>query len=637
MNGRDRFRSSGRTPHGRARHSPHKPPSPAPMQRLIGASIAVASLLMVTFSVGTAQLPAPAGWTTRSERAATVYVPPDVPSTESYTVAVFSGPSAAPTSREQWLGGRADADVKALLASVVRSGDVRITSPTLSSTSRVIRTSRGVQLIGVYFGVSRGDAQLQLVRVLASSAAMLERYQVKTEELLRAAAAIAPSTAVTPSEVRRDVQAPPQESPPARAPVMSSSPVSNAVNEDVSKISSDMVVKTPAPRRPGIHAGGPLVPGMYVGQQIYSDTKAVSGELTIWLYPTGEYRQQWKRGRQDPREDEFAYDPSTGRIDLAWGSLMQIVNSRIDPDEDFAVIGKTDDGTPVLYAENDRGFTTELTVLLYAGRNDRPSPSMMKAATAAAEAEAARYKHVVAAGQGIQDAQIASIIMHSEMHRTVGLSMQQGVYTTLSIYLLLTDGTIHDGLPVPPDEMDISASRRREPETWGRWRRQGAQVQVAWSVTPNEWKPLDGETMQKARPGEALRGRFSGGESRASGDIGSFSLYGVTFGAGQQFETDSRGGTGTGGFTQTMSGTSVQTTRDDDGSVTSATTPGAVVSSETRNRGSSRAGTYRISGWNLEARYGNGRIVRQPFFFLDEKRDAIYWQGKVVTLNTDTP
>jgi hypothetical protein len=135
------------------------------------------------------------------------------------------------------------------------------------------------------------------------------------------------------------------------------------------------------------------------------------------------------------------------------------------------------------------------------------------------------------------------------------------------------------------------------------------------------------------RAGEELRGRFAGGESSAAGDVSSFSLYGVTFGPGRTFETDSRGGSGTGSFTQTMSGTSVQTTRDDAGSVTSVSTPEVVGAASTAGSNAARTGTYHVQGWTLEARYRDGRVVRQPVFYVDGDRDAIYWQGKIVLID----
>ncbi len=586
-------------------------------------------------SVG-AQPAVPKGWSSRTVGADRVYTPAALAANDLLSV-TFLRPRAGGTDASvPAVDANVDADLQGLSATVVRRGATRTGPDGIVSATRVIRTARSGQLIAIYVLGTGSGTSPQLVRVLASSPALLLRHQADTEALVHGGGWSAVPTggalgasAPVASETR--------VAPAPRVPTAGRASPGTAGDalEDVSRVSSDVVVRTAAPRRSKVLAGGRLMPGMYVGQQVESDTRKVVGELTLWLYGSGEFRQIWKGRPNDAREDDFAYDPATGRIDLSYGSLMNIQNSRIAPNVDFAVFGRTLDGTPLIYAENDRGFHTVVTVLAYAGPNDRASPTAMQAAAAAAEAEAARYKHVVAAGQGVQDAQIAGIVMHSELHRTMGLSMQQGVSTTLSLYLMLTDGTIHDGLPVPPDELDVSTSRRREPQTWGRWRRSGAGVEVEWKVTPGVWKPLEGEAMVKPRATDVLRGRFSGGESQAGGDVGSFSLYGVSFGAAQRFETDSRGGTGTGGFTQTMSGTSVQTTRDDEGSVTSATTPGAVVSSERRARDGARVGTYRITGWNLEARYDDGRVVRQPFFFLDEKRDAIYWQGKVVSLSTD--
>ncbi len=580
---------------------------------------------------------APIGWTSRNERGASTYMPSDVPSGQSYVVVVLPSRTADVNNRETWMSAQVDADVASTGARVQQRGEIRASTPTLLSTSRMIRNANGAQFVALYFGVESSPGQIRLVRVLASSAEVLRRYQVPTSEILRGAGSenlptrtrVSAPVAVGGSQSTTPAQTTPREA--TSAPV--SRPVAT-VDDDVSQIPSALQVRTAAPRRSFIRAGGRLRVGTYAGQQVSSDTREVVGELTISLYANAEFRQTWTRSKQDPREDDFGYDPATGRIDLSWGSLMDIVNSRIDPDTDFAIMGVGADGTPMLYAENDRGFRTVITVMKYVGPNQIPSPSAQKAMVAAAEAEAERYKHVVPAGQGIQDAQIAAVYMHSEMHRTVGLSMQMGVWSTLSLYVLLNDGTIHDGMPVAPDEMDVITSRRREPQTWGRWRRQGNDVFVAWSVAPTQWKKLEGEQMVKSRSTDVLRGRFSGGESRASGDVGSYSLYGVTFGANNRFELDSRGGTGTGSFTQTTSGTSIQTTRDDNGSVTSASTPSAVVSSTSTNANAARTGTYRVNGWNIEMRFGNGRVVRQPFFFLDSEKDAIYWDGKVINFDT---
>ena len=592
-------------------------PGRHPMRLQLASALLLPAVLLLPV-MARAQVTAPAGWQARTADGTLLLVPSALTAGSVLSIAVFASQDADARTPAAWLEMRANADAAGVAtARVDVSTAVTSTAAGIHSTSRVLVTPSGARLLSVYYAIEAPQAQRQMVRVLTSSAALLREHEAVVTTVIQQCRNASPA----PVSVASAVQ-------PA-APISAPSAV-----EAVTRVSGNVLVRTPAPRRAGIRSGGPLVPGMYVGRQLYSDTREVINEMTLWLHGNGEYRQQWKNRRGEPRTGEFAYDPSTGRIDLEWGSLMDIVNSRIEPNTDFAVLGTADNGSPTLLAENDRGFHTMLTVLVRAGPNDRPSPSAEKAAIAAAEAEAARYKYVVAPGQGVQESQIAAIHLHTEMHQTLGLSMQLGVSSTLSLYLLLTDGTIHDGLPVAPDEMDVITSRRREPEKWGRWRRQGATVEVAWNVAPTVWAPLEGNPVVPFRAGEELRGRFSGGESFAGGDVSSFSLYGVTFGAGRTFETDSRGGTGTGNFTQVTGGTSVQTTRDDEGSVTSVSTPGAIATASTRAAAAARTGTYRVSGWNLEARYADGRVVRQPVFFVDADRDAIYWQGKIVNLNT---
>jgi hypothetical protein len=90
------------------------------------------------------------------------------------------------------------------------------------------------------------------------------------------------------------------------------------------------------------------------------------------------------------------------------------------------------------------------------------------------------------------------------------------VSSTYDLYLLLTDGTVYNGLPVPLDEMDVSRSRRQEPEKWGRWKKQGAAYLTAWPDAPNQFKPLKGELVKPGVKGMKLSGRFGTGDSSGS-------------------------------------------------------------------------------------------------------------------------
>jgi hypothetical protein len=590
-------------------------------------SLAIA-LLVVTAISARAQTPTPVGWSSRDDRGMQLLTPGDLPTGASYTIAVFPREPAGTAALDAWLQSRADADAASTGERVEeRAGVTRATAEILL-TSRVLRATSGAQVAALYFSVEPTTTERRLIRVMTSSPELIRKYQTVTMETVRNSA-----TATTAAQSTTNASATSSAARTPIPPVTGTAAATSPQTPDATRISSDVVVRTPAPRNRAFTAGGPLVPGKYIGQQVSTDTREVVNEQTLSLYPNGEYRHRFTKNGNAVREESFAYDPTTGRIDLEYGSLLQIVNSRINPDRDFAVAGRmTSNGTPILYAENDRGYTTLMTMLVYAGPNTEPTPSAARRAAAAAEAEAARYKYVVAPGRGIQDAQIAAVYLRLQNRQTMGLSFQLGVSTQLSLFLLLTDGTVHDGIPVAPDEMDIAASRRREPDTWGRWRRAGNVIQVAWSKTPQQWEELQGNPVLKARATDVLQGRFSGGDSYTSGDNASYALYGVSFSPGQRFETDSRSGSGTGTLTEAMGGTTVQTTQENERSTTTVGTSSATATTQTRGPGASRSGTYLVSGWNIEARYGDGRVVRAPFFFLDDARDALYWDERVVRL-----
>lgn len=47
-------------------------------------------------------------------------------------------------------------------------------------------------------------------------------------------------------------------------------------------------------------------------------------------------------------------------------------------------------------------------------------------------------------------------------------------------YLLLKDGTVHNGLPVPPEDMNVADSKKYDANAWGRWRKNGSNYEFAW-------------------------------------------------------------------------------------------------------------------------------------------------------------
>jgi hypothetical protein len=563
--------------------------------------------------------PAPAGWTARSEDSTVNYIPSDVPARQLYMVTAYPLGRVTGGDSDAWLTARATADV-ASIGTIDQRGEPSAISPMLGMTSLRIRNRRGAPIFALYFRLQPNASELRLVRVLASSADVLRTYQAATTQLLTSMAGIGARVASANAAPSVGVAT----GGPARAPVGSGS-------DDVSRISSDMLTRETSPERGEIRPGGRLIIGTYRGLQVPTRTGVATEDITLSLYANGEFRVRYAQnpGTSKP-VGNFSYDPQTGRIDLTDGRSMELVNSSFQAELDFAVMGRGRDGAPMLYAEFYRGFSTTISQLKYIGPNQLPSPTAETVAAAAAEAEAARYKFVVAPGRGIQDAQIAAVYMDSKYEESVSQSGQRGTVAERTLYLLLTDGTIREGIPVAPDEMDVSVSRQREPSVWGRWRDNALGVLVTWNRAPATWARLRGARVRKFLPTDILRGRFSGGDSWMVNDVASYELYSVTFSANNEFEMTSDGGSSSGTMTQMTGGMVTSTTRSDDITVTSATLPGAVITSTAIQRNPERAGTYRVNGWNLEARFGTGRVARQPIFFVNDKRDAIYWNGKIV-------
>ena len=320
-------------------------------------------------------------------------------------------------------------------------------------------------------------------------------------------------------------------------------------------------------------------------------------------------------------------------MDLAYGQQYMLFNG-VNPKEDFCFYGRGADGHPFVVASSDRGFSLANTLLRYAGPIDKPAPEAERQAKAEAEAEAKRYKWVVPPGQGLKPEQIAGILLNQDLHQFYngsGLSVSM----TYDLYLLLNDGTVYNGLPVAPDEMDVSLSRRKEPEKWGHWKRQGTGYLAAWPDAPGQFKPLKGSLVKPGGRGQHLAGHFGAGETSGSLLGSSYRLWGVSFTPDGRFFKDKRGGYGSSVTAQNSGMASINSTYDDKGSYTSASGSNFVVGSGRKNLpNGDRSGTYSLDGYTLTLHYDNGQGKRLPFFFKDAKQEEIWFEG--ATLGRDT-
>lgn len=376
---------------------------------------------------------------------------------------------------------------------------------------------------------------------------------------------------------------------------------------------------------PGAWAkGGGLVPGVYAGAA-HNGSEGIRAQYRVSLYASGEYRV-CDENDKDYRFNtgRYTYDPADGRLDI--DSAFDLINN--DAVNDSCFFGRFGD-RPAVRSSSDHGVYHVWATLTYVGPAKRPSPAAEEQAKAAAEAEAKRYKWVTAPGKGLKPVQIAGVLHEYDL-RVLSAGMS-GLYTqvTDATYLLLADGTVHDGLPVAPDTLDVALSRAKEPDKWGRWRREGGKVFASWRG--GTWAPLRGRTALPAAPGQRLAGHWGTGASSASLSGSSYSMWGVSFTSGGRFIKDRSGGASNGAFAQSGGAPAINSTSDDSGSTTSVVGGGVVV--QAGHKGgpdADRAGTYSLSGYALTLRYDNGRTERVPFFFADAAHDELLFEGNTL-------
>ena len=264
------------------------------------------------------------------------------------------------------------------------------------------------------------------------------------------------------------------------------------------------------------------------------------------------------------------------------------------------------------------------------GDATRPPPSEVAAARASARAEAARYKYVTAPGAGVRSADIEAVFYEWEqVYEIGGLQMKE------RLHLLLKDGTVHYGLPVPPQDLDVPLSRRLEPEAWGRWRRAGTGYAFAWPRAPGAYRAAQGNVALPARTGATLAGRFENSSSfEIPGGAGAWNKVAWTFGADGRFTRERWGGAG---MASGAGDTRVVTASvyDDSSSVGAASSSvGSAGSTRRRADAGDRRGTYQLEGYTLTLRYENGTVERLPFIIDPPDlrgvwiRDALYMRQR---------
>lgn len=523
--------------------------------------------LVVSLALPTWAQDAPAGWKTQIKvGGATTFTPPDLKTGEKFSVTLYD---AAP------LGGKSLEAFLRAFAGPVGTRPGQLSAPLQVAGSSVQR----VALAGIYNGPDGGSLgvlflglvvegnRLRVARSLYSSDEVLVRYQKANTVLVEA---IARGAGQNPAE---------NQVPPAPADLPDSLP--------------DMKV------------GGALVPGIYGGPHQDAPTMGLrsSRDLRIHIYPNGEYRICNDRDEElsPGSTGQIKYDHARGTLDI--DAFLALSNDKQNPNQAFCYYGRDSGGKPLIYGQS---ATTGATILFLRGPlTNRKSPSEEEAPARLAKAARDAIQTRVAPGQGVPDAQIVAVVHHHEAGTYIPGVRLGGPYAiqlpdqrtdaTDEAYLLLRDGTIYKGLQWAPDQFDIAASRRKEPELWGKWKRVGDKIQMSFG---GAYEPLPGKQVRPATPQTRLNGRYKVADSSFKNPI--------TFSSEGRFKRE---------------------TVDPNNPYRA---PFMLAKARKTVAGGDLSGTYTVNGYTLTLRYDNGAVERTPFFFIDKERGLPWFEGHLM-------
>lgn len=238
-----------------------------------------------------------------------------------------------------------------------------------------------------------------------------------------------------------------------------------------------------------------------------------------------------------------------------------------------------------------------------------------------------RQRVLAAPGRGIADKDLAAVLIHGEGRYDGGSSWVEDVC------YLLRDGTAYLRPDMPPDQLDVAASRRLEPQRWARWRRSGQgyelQAQDDDGRAVGEWRPLKHHAVRPWAEGSKLDGSFS--RSSFYGSLmgaSTSSTRRMRFGADGRFEQSQQSLSSSGGMAAGNGAViSASSRRDGQGSrsVAGGTVGGAgAFSGSQLDDGAGRRGRYQLQGYVITLSFDDGHQERLLSFPVYDKQQTVY-------------
>ena len=245
-------------------------------------------------------------------------------------------------------------------------------------------------------------------------------------------------------------------------------------------------------------------------------------------------------------------------------------------------------------------------------KNDSPSGT----AVAANPANGDRAPTATNQG-GALTSKIAGII-----HEGRGMSTATGYQYVESVDLLLSDGWEYSGLTGPPEDLNVEASRRAEPQKWHHWQQQGTAVYLQVN---GSWSKLDGDLGRPLESGSALHKNLV--HRNATTFVGMGGTVGtdrISFYPNGHFERSANvlAGSGVvqaaGGFSASAASVTNRNGTSASSSGTYSGATGSVTARSSRSTGGgagAATGVYKITGYTLELDCANGQTQRLLAFY----------------------
>jgi hypothetical protein len=224
----------------------------------------------------------------------------------------------------------------------------------------------------------------------------------------------------------------------------------------------------------------------------------------------------------------------------------------------------------------------------------------------------------VAPGQGASLSDIELVWVFSDIDVIWG-----GI--DVDTYLLFKDGSAYKDCTIPPDELNVSASKSQQPKKWTQWRNNGDKYQI-WNKSKQTWMNLRGEPAVVMNSGTRLSGKYlNAGGSQYSGswkkhiifhDDGSFEMSSFSMNSNSMM---GGGQAGPGGEVAPL--VTVLSSSDKQGTSGSSSVIGANVGGGSRSQhrdGSKNTGRYEINEYSITLYHDNGWKHTELFFY--EKR-----------------